>query len=251
MNKEQSQNNTPTFTPPASVTAGSNTPAIGTTDSELNAMYGEDKAAPSVKETEVKVSADDKKSKDETVGGYKDESAKEAAGYKESEAKPDTKDNKADADSKEAFKVEFDKTGYSEQAVKMIEGFAEANKLTKEQVSGFAGFVKSIQDAQAQAKTQAEANAKAAATKDFQTLKEDKDFGGENLDTSFKQVGQVLDLMPEVKKYLTETGSRLQPQVMMGLKRLHGKLFGQDGTIVQGGANKSASTSEPWNEFYG
>ena len=84
----------------------------------------------------------------------------------------------------------------------------------------------------------------------MEVLRNDKDFGGENLDSSFKQVSQVLDLMPEVKKHLTDTKSRLQPQIMLGLKRLHGKLFGQEGTIVQGGANKTATTNEPWNEFY-
>lgn len=237
-----------------------NSPQLSTTDAELDAMYGSAEAkskpafTPPTGVAETKVVTDAKTTettpKDETVGGYKDESAKEVTGYKESEAKSDTESKATDADSKEALKVEFDKTGYSEQAVKMIEGFAETNKLSKEQVAGFAGFVKSIQDAQAQAQVKAQEAAQAAANKDFQTLKEDKEFGGENLDTSFKQVGQVLDLMPEVKKYLTDTGSRLQPQVMMGLKRIHGKLFGQEGTIVQGGANKTAATKDPWDEFY-
>ena len=56
--------------------------------------------------------------------------------------------------------------------------------------------------------------------------------------------------MPEVKKYLTDTGSRLQPQIMFGLNRLHSKLFGQEGTIVQGGASKTDAAKEPHEEFY-
>lgn len=239
----------------SSVNPGSTTPQISTTDAELDAMYSTDTKTVDDKTTKTQVVTDDKKTDtetkdDKTVGGYANDSDKEKSGYTESETSKDTKDDKASADSKEALKVDFDKTGHSEQAVKMIEGFAEANKLSKEQVAGFAGFIKSIQDAQIKAQEKAENDAKAAFKADFDTLKNDKDFGGENLDTSFKQVSQMLDLMPEVKKYLTDTKSRLQPQIMLGLKRLHGKLFGQEGTIVHGGANKTAATKEPWEEFY-
>lgn len=256
MSNDNQTANKPAFTPPASSVGVGNSPQLSTTDAELNAMYSDegDKVPPATTTGDEKVVTDDKakpaQTDDKKVGGYEDDSAKAAAGYSEQTPNKDAKDDKAAADSKETPKIEFDKTGHSEEAVKMIEGFAEANKLSKEQVEGFAGFIKSIQEAQSQAKVQAEQDARAAAKADFDTLKADKDFGGENLDKSFKNVSQVLDLMPEVKKYLTDTGSRLQPQIMFGLNRLHSKLFGQEGTIVQGGANRTAATLEPWNDFY-
>lgn len=176
--------------------------------------------------------------------GYKDTSNQDAAGY--SEHKP------AEPAPKTEFK--FNKEGHDEKTIGLVESYAEVHGLNEKQVQGFADFVKNLKTQSETAKIKAAETAKResheAMQRDFKTLKDHPEFG-KDLEKSFMEVNQVLDLIPDVKKMLTADGKRVDPVLAIGLKSLHSKLYGQDGLIVQGGKTDPQSNLPVWDQIYG
>lgn len=182
------------------------------------------------------------------AAGYKDLTNQNAAGYQEH--KPDDKPNDKPAESK--FK--FDKEGHDEQSTSLVEQFAELHGLSEKQVEGFAGFIKSLKQQAESQKIQAAETAKKQAfesmQKDLSTLKSHPEFG-KDLEKSFMEANKVLDLAPELKNLLTEGGRHVDARAMIALKSLYGKLYGQDGTLVQGGKPEQESNLPVWDQIYG
>lgn len=197
--------------------------------------------APENNSTPAPVSSAPPVQDDKGATGYKDTSNQDAAGYKEHKD-PVKKEYK------------FDKTGHDDSALKFIEAYAENHELNDKQVEGFSKFIRDLKVKSDAAKTQSDEQAKATQheqmKKDYQFLKDHAEFG-KDLDKSFMEAGKVLDLMPEYKKILTASGKHVDPMFMLGLKGLYGKLFGQDGTIVQGGKPDVQSNLPIWDQIYG
>lgn len=175
--------------------------------------------------------------------GYKDTDNQSAAGYKE-HADP--------ADKPSEFK--FNKEGHDEKSIKLIETYAKAHDLNEKQVEGFANFIKGLKDSAESQKSKSAEEAKREQhlqmQKDFKMLKEHPEFGKE-LEKSFMEANKVLDLMPDFKKQLTASGKHVDPVLMLGLKGLYSKLYGQDGTIVQGGKPDADDGLPIWDKIYG
>lgn len=174
------------------------------------------------------------------AAGYQDVINQKGAGYDPN--KPEETPAPTDAP-----KFKYDKTGHDEKTSQLVESFAEINGLSEKQVEGFANFVKTI-------KTHSEAAKKAAvlakAQKDFETLKAHPEFS-KDLEQSFMQANKVLDLAPELKNMLTEGGRHVDARAMIALKGLYGKLYGQDGTLVQGSKADQKSDIPIWDQIYG
>lgn len=173
----------------------------------------------------------------------------QAAGYN----KPPTEDKPAEGKPAEKKEFKFTREGHSEKAIELINSFAEAHNLTDAQAEGFATYLKDMEAASGKAKELAAADAKKAQyaqmQKDFQTLKNDKDFGTD-IEKSFMEANKVLDLMPEFKKVLTESGKHMEPNLALGLKKLYKSLYAQDGTLVQGGTSGTVDTRPDWDKIY-
>lgn len=178
---------------------------------------------------------------DKTAAGYKETENQAAAGYKEHK-EPEKKEYK------------FDKEGHDEGSLSLVESYAEANELSEKQVEGFANFIKSLKSKSDEARNQSAEALKAQQFNkmqaDYKSLKEDPDFG-KDIEVSFMQMGKVLDLMPDLKKQLTVDGKHIDPVVARSLKSLYGKLYGQDGVIVQGGTSGSEDTRPDHDKIYG
>lgn len=181
------------------------------------------------------------------AAGYQDVTNQKGAGYDPN--KPEETPAPTDAP-----KYKFDKTGHDEKTSQLVESFAEMNGLSEKQVEGFANFVKTIKtQSEAQKAQAAEAAKKAQFTnmqKDFETLKSHPEFS-KDLEQSFMQANKVLDLAPELKIMLTEGGRHVDARAMIALKGLYGKLYGQDGTLVQGSKADQKSDIPIWDQIYG
>lgn len=177
--------------------------------------------------------------------GYQDVTNQNGAGYDE---------NKPKEDKPAESKFKFDREGHDDKSASLVEKFAELHGLSEKQVEGFAGFIKNMkQNAEAAKTAAAEASKKesfANMQKDLATLKAHPEFG-KNLEQSFMESNKVLDLMPDVKKMLTEGGKHIDARIMIGLKGLYSKLYGQDGTLVQGGKPEQESNLPVWDQIYG
>lgn len=181
------------------------------------------------------------------AAGYQDVTNQKGAGYDLN--KPD---ETPAAPTESKFK--FDKTGHDEKSSELVEKFAELNGLSEKQVEGFANFVKNLKLQSEAQKAQAAETAKKTQfmnmQKDFETLKSHPEFG-KDLEQSFMQANKVLDLAPELKNMLTEGGRHVDARAMIALKGLYSKLYGQDGTLVQGGKPDQKNDIPIWDQIYG
>lgn len=175
--------------------------------------------------------------------GYKDDANSNAAGYKEH---VDPKDDKVE--------IKFNREGHDEKSINLVETYAKAHGLNEKQTEGFAEFIKGLKTSSEAQKAKAAETAKAEQhaqmQKDYKLLKEHPEFG-KDLEKSFMEANKVLDLMPDLKKQLTGSGKHVDPVLMLGLKGLYSKLYGQDGTIVQGGKPEADDGLPIWDKIYG
>ena len=207
----------------------------------------ENSSTPEAAVTETPAAVETPVVKPDAAAGYQDVTNQKDAGYdpdKPEEVKPAT----------DAPKFKYDKTGHDEKTSQLVESFAEMNGLSEKQVEGFANFVKTLKtQSEAQKAQAAEAAKKAQFTnmqKDLASLKAHPEFS-KDMEQSFMQANKVLDLVPELKNMLTEGGRHVDARAMIALKGLYGKLYGQDGTLVQGGKADQKSDIPIWDQIYG
>lgn len=176
--------------------------------------------------------------------GYEAPKPGEASGYQEGDkVTPPVDDKKPAQESAKEGEIVFDKTGLSDDAVKLVTDFATANKLTKEATEALAKIAKDQTKAADTIRNEMIEKAKQAQEQqkvDWQKkIREDKVFS-ENLEANLKRVDTVLERQfPNVKKVLTETKGMVSPEFMKDLLNLHNVLYGSDSSFTPGESTNS------------
>jgi hypothetical protein len=112
--------------------------------------------------------------------------------------------------------------------------------------------VKRIVDSVASQETDKKAEAQRVRKANYEELKADADFGGENFKFNVGQVEKVLtDFMPGLKNKLTDSGAMLPPYVMKDLGKLAKHLYGNE-SLTQGDPTVPKQKEEENNplDFY-
>lgn len=228
-------------------TTAATTQATGSADDGTKAieqMYTTTETTKA-KEQQAQQTVQTEAGKADAVAGYTEPPAGNGTGYvepKAGEAKP------AAATTTEG-EVKFDETGLTPEAVKEVKDFATANKLSKEAAEQYAKVIKQqatlIEDYKANEQKQiAEAREKQRSDW-YNSLKSDKDFGGDLFQTNLKRVDTILEkFMPETKNMLTSRKAMLPPEVMKDLHKMHQVLLGSETTIVNANSNANAALSD-------
>lgn len=219
---------TQSASPAQTITQG--TPANDT--SAIDAMYGQKPQETKVEPTQEGIPT--KATDAAPASGYEAPPPGESTGYKPAEG-----DKLPTEESTEPAKSEalFDESGLSKDQIIGIKNFVAANKLSKEATQEYVALAKGFKAQQeAYEKDRAakiEQNAQKMKSDWFNELKQDKEFGGQNFDTSLKKVDVVLDrFFPNTKKDLTTKKGMLPPSIMRDLQSLHKALLGSEGTLV-------------------
>lgn len=187
-----------------------------------------------------------KTSETDPATGYVAPPAGEPTGYKPPE--PGTKPDEKDA---APVKTEstFDESGMTKEQIDAVKNFAAANKLSKEALNEYVTLSKAaknnVEMFEAQRlKVMEEAKVK-MRSEWYNSLKTDKDFGGEHFETNLKRVDTVLEkFFPNTKNMLTKAKGMLPPDVMKDFQSLHKLLLGQQGSLVNPSASADAGMSE-------
>lgn len=178
--------------------------------------------------------------------GYVAPPAGEPTGYKPPE--PGTKPDEKDAPVPQTEST-FDESGMTKEQIDAVKNFAAANKLTKEALNEYVTLSKAAKNnfegfKAEQMKAAQEAQAK-QRSEWYNSLKTDKDFGGEHFETNLKRVDTVLEkFFPNTKNMLTKAKGMLPPDVMKDMQSIHKLLLGQEGSLVNPGAQTDAGLNE-------
>lgn len=139
---------------------------------------------------------------------------------------------------------EFDPAleGLAKEEAGRIKEFAKKNTLTVAQVKAFADVrkieLKNDQAALAKAQEDAKNQTLRIRASWDKELRDDPDFGRDNLEKNLGNAERVLeDFMPQTKKILTERGGMLPPYVMRDLAKMAEKLYSGNEKLVQGEAS--------------
>lgn len=178
------------------------------------------------------------------ASGYTAPPAGDGAGYKLPEQRPTEKD--APIPQTEST---FDEGGMTKEQIDAVKNFAATNKLTKEALTEYVTLSKVAKNNFEIYKAEQVKAFQEAQTKQrgewYNSLKTDKDFGGELFETNLKRVDTVLEkFFPNMKNMLTKAAGVLPPEVMKDLHSLHKVLLGQEGTLVNPAANPDAGLNE-------
>lgn len=201
-----------------------------------------DETVPPVKDEEVK--PDEEETPSEKPSEEPSEEDKKLTGYTEEEESEEP----AKEEESEEEVVDFTDSlkelpeGYD---AKEIEQFAKDNKMSKEQVEAYVKLTQGKEKAFAEAR---EAQIKETRAGWMKELKEDASFGGENFDKNVHRATQVLNLMPNTKKVLTERGGMLPPSTMRDLVELY-HLINPSNSFEQGGPTNEQKEFGV-NDFY-
>lgn len=208
-------------------------------------------------QTQAQGDSSDNTSKGAADQGVSDQKAEDADKSKQAAAtedvtgytKTDDKGDAKDAAVTEDKPLELEAKGLSEEQLSVVQEFAKAQKLTKEQAQGLVDKIKS--DADVTAAKQAEMKQAEAQvySKWEKELKEDAEFGGQNFAQNVHNVNKLIrEEIPALKNLLTTSGKRLPPSVMKDLNNVARKLYGET-EFNQGAKTGKESTWHP-TDFY-
>lgn len=244
-NSTQGGAGAPTTTTPPNPAA---TQAQGSGDDgtkDIQAMYGAKPDPTKVEPPPQGVPT--KTSEVDPATGYVAPPAGDGTGYKppEGEQRPTEKEAPIPAENEKLF----DESGMTKEQIEAVKNFAAANKLTKEALNEYVTLSKAaknnVEMFEAQRlKVMEEAKVK-MRSEWYNSLKTDKDFGGEHFETNLKRVDTVLEkFFPNTKNMLTKAKGMLPPDVMKDMHAIHKLLLGQEGSLVNPTAPSDAGMSE-------
>lgn len=224
------------------------TQAQGSSDDgakEIQAMYGAKPDPTKVEPPPQGVPT--KTSEVDPASGYTAPPAGDGTGYKppEGEQRPTEKEAPIPGENEKLF----DESGMTKEQIEAVKNFAAANKLTKEAVNEYVTLSKAAKGNFETFKAEQMKAAQAAQAKQrsewYNSLKTDKDFGGEHFETNLKRVDTVLEkFFPNTKNMLTKAKGMLPPDVMKDMHSIHKLLLGQQGSLVNPTAPSDAGLSE-------
>lgn len=235
----------PTTTTPSNPAA---TQAQGSSDDgakEIQAMYGAKPDSTKVEPPPQGVPT--KTSEVDPATGYVAPPAGDGTGYKppEGEQRPTEKDAAVPLEDAKTF----DESGMTKEQIEAVKNFAAANKLSKEALNEYVTLSKAAKANFETFKAEQMKAAQAAQAKQrtewYNSLKTDKDFGGEHFETNLKRVDTVLEkFFPNTKNMLTKAKGMLPPDVMKDMHAIHKLLLGQEGSLVNPTAPSDAGMNE-------
>lgn len=222
--------------------------ASGDTDDgtkAINDLYGTKPTEP-VKVEPPPQGTPTKTTETDPAAGYVAPPAGDGTGYKPPE--PGTKPDEKDAPVPQGEST-FDESGMTKEQIDAVKNFAAANKLSKEALNEYVTLSKVAKNNFESFKAEQVKAAQAAQAKQrgewYNSLKTDKDFGGEHFESNLKRVDTVLEkFFPNTKNMLTKAKGMLPPDVMKDMQTLHKLLLGQEGSLVNPGAQTDAGLSD-------
>lgn len=212
----------------------------------IDALYGTKPTEPTKVEPPPQ-GVPTKTSETDPASGYTAPPAGDGTGYKPPEGDP--RPTEKDAPIPQQDQSTFDESGMTKEQIDAVKNFAAANKLTKEAVNEYVTLSKAAKGNFESFKAEQMKAAQAAQAKQrsewYNSLKTDKDFGGEHFETNLKRVDTVLEkFFPNTKNMLTKAKGMLPPDVMKDMHSIHKLLLGQQGSLVNPTAPSDAGLSE-------
>lgn len=136
-----------------------------------------------------------------------------------------------------------------------LKAYIKENKLSKAEAEAIAKYELSLKSAVEQEDQKYQETLKENEAKRRDTwvkeLRDDKTFGGGDFKKGVERAEKVLDLLPNVKKRLTETKAMLPPWIMRDLDSLHDTLFSNNSSYGDGGPRKDDTQVERHpSDFY-
>lgn len=211
----------------------------------INDLYGTKPVPTKVESSQEGVPT--KTTQGDPATGYVAPPAGDGTGYKppEGEQRPTEKDAPVPTENEKLF----DEAGMTKEQIDAVKNFAAANKLTKEALNEYVTLSKAAKNNVEVFKAEQMKAAQAAQAKQrsewYNSLKTDKDFGGEHFETNLKRVDTVLEkFFPNTKNMLTKAKGMLPPDVMKDMQSIHKLLLGQEGSLVNPGAQTDAGLND-------
>lgn len=205
----------------------------------------EEKAEPKEEEADKEVVDDEVK---ETVTGYDEKE----------EDKPDEDKTKEDDKPKDDNATEFkvkDKGEMLDFEVETLEAFVKENSIAPEVAEKLVEYkrqeAKRFKESALEQNKEAEKQETEKKKSWVKELKDDAEFGGDKFAGNIKQVDKIIDeLMPNLKKVLTESKVMLPPYVMKDLAKVAKKFYSGDKFVSGDPKTKEKDESDNPLDFY-